>query len=538
MANELTKMFVHYSGTVQEFKNANLETKYNNQIVFIKGGANGNGEAVYTHGKYYGDVKAALAALTQQVNDLKYFTSISDGTKTASASGKNGVITFNAVDPTQVAVEVDSNGVTIGLTDAFKKSVSDNTTNVANVRTDLGNVGDQANSKGSAFARIANLAAVVGQLTGAEGGELKSVESQITEAIGALRTEIVGTLDNADAKTLQAINDELDAIDAKWASYISKAELATEVSDNDGVKVNVTVKTKDGKVSDVVVDETQLEAALNLKANAADVYDKAGAEGMAQGKVNALAGGAVKDNADAIAVLKGNDTVDGSVDKKIKDAINAFEQKVTDDNTINTLKELVDYVAGAKGGDKLADAIAQIAENKGKIETLNGDDKTAGSVAKAIADEALIRKDADDTINARIDSIASVVGAPESDVEATGIFKVIEENEKTTSNALTDLNTRLQDVESKKESIESALQVPDIATGNANGTISVKGVDVKVKGLGSAAYTETSAYATAAQGAKADTAYQKPTAGIPASDLAFAVYTQAEVDAMWAWEEL
>lgn len=125
MANELTKMFVHYSGTVQEFKNANLETKYNKQIVFIKGGTNGNGEAVYTHGKYYGDVKAAIAALTQQVNDLKYFTSISDGIKTASASGKNGVITFNAVDPTQVAVEVDSNGVTIGLTDAFKKSVSD-----------------------------------------------------------------------------------------------------------------------------------------------------------------------------------------------------------------------------------------------------------------------------------------------------------------------------------------------------------------------------------------------------------------------------
>lgn len=281
MANELTKMFVHYSGTVQEFKNANLETKYTNQIVFIKGGANGNGEAVYTHGEYYGDVKAAIAALTQQVSDLKYFTSISDGTKTASAAGKNGVITFNAVDPTQVAVEVDSNGVTIGLTDAFKKSVSDNTTNVTNVRTDLGTKDDQANSKGSAFARIANLAAVVGQLTGAEGGELKSVESQITEAIEAFRTEIVGTLDTTDAKTFQAINDELDAIDAKWASYISKAELATEVSDNDGVKVNVTVKTKNGKVNEVVVDETQLEAALNLKANAADVYTKTDADAMA-----------------------------------------------------------------------------------------------------------------------------------------------------------------------------------------------------------------------------------------------------------------
>lgn len=41
---------------------------------------------------------------------------------------------------------------------------------------------------------------------------------------------------------------------------------------------------------------------------------------------------------------------------------------------------------------------------------------------------------------------------------------------------------------------ESALQQKDIVTGLTNGTISVKGVDVKVKGLGSAAYTESSAY--------------------------------------------
>ena len=45
---------------------------------------------------------------------------------------------------------------------------------------------------------------------------------------------------------------------------------------------------------------------------------------------------------------------------------------------------------------------------------------------------------------------------------------------------------------------------PVIATGATNGTIAVDGVDVAVKGLGSAAYTEAGAYATAAQGTKAD----------------------------------
>ena len=60
---------------------------------------------------------------------------------------------------------------------------------------------------------------------------------------------------------------------------------------------------------------------------------------------------------------------------------------------------------------------------------------------------------------------------------------------------------------------DSALQKGDIATGATNGTIAVDGTDVAVKGLGSAAYTESSAYATSAQGTKADQAYAALTWG-------------------------
>lgn len=41
---------------------------------------------------------------------------------------------------------------------------------------------------------------------------------------------------------------------------------------------------------------------------------------------------------------------------------------------------------------------------------------------------------------------------------------------------------------------DSAVQGSDIKTGTANGSISVKGTNVPVKGLGSAAYTESTAY--------------------------------------------
>lgn len=69
--------------------------------------------------------------------------------------------------------------------------------------------------------------------------------------------------------------------------------------------------------------------------------------------------------------------------------------------------------------------------------------------------------------------------------------------------------------------------VQSIATGNDNGTILVTDGDghggtqttpVAVKGLKSAAYTETSAYATAAQGTLADNAVRSVTGGTPANN--------------------
>ncbi len=53
----------------------------------------------------------------------------------------------------------------------------------------------------------------------------------------------------------------------------------------------------------------------------------------------------------------------------------------------------------------------------------------------------------------------------------------------------------------------NANTVHTVTAGSANGTIAVDGRNVNVTGLGSAAYTNTDAYATAQQGAKADAVY-------------------------------
>jgi hypothetical protein len=107
------------------------------------------------------------------------------------------------------------------------------------------------------------------------------------------------------------------------------------------------------------------------------------------------------------------------------------------------------------------------------------------------------------------------------------IQNIIVENERVTAEALTNLDGRVIALEGKNATIDSALQAADIVSGSANGTISVKGADVAVKGLASAAYTEASAYATAAQGAKADAAAPQAT-----------TYTKDEVNALLEWEEV
>lgn len=112
-----SKMFVHYSGTKATFIAAGYPAQYTDKIVFISGDAEGNGAAVYTHGKYYGNLEEAIAA-------LKFFSKISAGGSTAEAGGNNGTITFTADDPATVAVKVDEKGVHFGLTDAFKTAVN------------------------------------------------------------------------------------------------------------------------------------------------------------------------------------------------------------------------------------------------------------------------------------------------------------------------------------------------------------------------------------------------------------------------------
>lgn len=143
----------------------------------------------------------------------------------------------------------------------------------------------------------------------------------------------------------------------KLAQTSGTGDVSTDI-DNLNKKINSLVN-KIGKASTDSEAASGLYALIEAAQKQADkgVADAKAADDKAQSAQNDLDAleavvGAddttglrkrIKANEDAIGVLNG--TGKGSVDKAVKDAIDDFASKVTDDGTINTFKELVDWVA-------------------------------------------------------------------------------------------------------------------------------------------------------------------------------------------------
>lgn len=126
--------------------------------------------------------------------------------------------------------------------------------------------------------------------------------------------------------------------------------------------------------------------------------------------------GRVTANEQAIGVLIGNSSVDGSVDKKIADAINTFATQVTDDGIINTYKEALNYIA--THGAEYTALLGEVEGNAAAIETLGGRMDTA--------------EGAIDAVEARMDTAEGKITALET---ASGTFALKTELEAETSRA-------------------------------------------------------------------------------------------------------
>lgn len=110
-------------------------------------------------------------------------------------------------------------------------------------------------------------------------------------------------------------------------------------------------------------------------------------------------------NTDAIATLNGDSAVEGSVDKKVADAINEFATQISDDGTINTYKEILNYIS--EHGGEANDMMAAIEV----LEALVGDTAVATQIANAIAAENLEQYATDDELAEAVARIVVLEGA-------------------------------------------------------------------------------------------------------------------------------
>lgn len=75
----------------------------------------------------------------------------------------------------------------------------------------------------------------------------------------------------------------------------------------------------------------------------------------------------VQENHDSLLILNGEG--DGSIKKQINDSINEFATQISDNDTIDTFKELIDFAAA--NGKDLNNLLLEINNVKSKVESQN-----------------------------------------------------------------------------------------------------------------------------------------------------------------------
>ena len=410
-----SKMFVHYSGTKATFIASGYPAQYTNKIVFISGDAEGNGAAVYTHGKYYGNLEEAIAA-------LKFFSKISAGGSTAEAGGNNGTITFTADDPATVAVKVDEKGVHFGLTDAFKTAVN------ATLPNRIKAIEDD-------YLTSADETAIKEELVGTSGDA--STANTVYGAKKYAEEKAEAAQSAAEAKA-QAAQDKAD-------------EVAADLGDVDGL--STTSKTAVGAINEVL-------AAVGTGGTAAVVA------------VNAKGG--TDDYAQVYEITQGGVSV----------------------GTINIPKELV-----VESGEVVVNPSGQAAGTYIKLVLQNVAEPLYIDVAKLVdvytaaqgAAQVQLAINGSNEISAAI--VAGSIGTTE-----------LGDNAVTTA--------KIADANVTKEKLSAALQG------------SIDKADAAAPQATTYTKTEVDGLISTSEGKLAD--YYKKTE----------TYSQAEVDAMWEWEEL
>lgn len=162
---------------------------------------------------------------------------------------------------------------------------------------------------------------------------------------------------------------EIGLVDAKVTGLTTKVnDLVTaggEPNKLEGIKVNGTLLALTDKIADILIAEGKTNGVdIPVHGLAALAYKSEVAESDLAAALKAIIDAKAK-QAD-LDTLTGNG--EGSISKMIDAAINKFATDVTDDNVVNSYKELIDWVA--KHGPEATKMAGGISENKTAIADL------------------------------------------------------------------------------------------------------------------------------------------------------------------------
>ena len=169
-------------------------------------------------------------------------------------------------------------------------------------------------------------------------------------------------------KSSYALQKDLTALSERVNDLVTAGG---EPNKLEGIKVNGTLLTLTDKIADILIQESTANG--NISVNNIDVpihglaalaYKSEVSESDLASTLKAILDAKAK-QAD-LDVLTGNG--EGSINKKIDAAINKFATDVTDDNVVNSYKELIDWVA--QHGPEATQMASGISENKTAIANL------------------------------------------------------------------------------------------------------------------------------------------------------------------------
>ena len=366
-----TKMFVHYPGTVDAFKALPNIAEYEKKIVFIKGGADGQGAAIYTHGEYY----TSAYEIEKLVSNLKAISGVmvnSDRNTLKVATTHDGVLNFCA-DGETVAVTMDGPGITISVSEAFRNRVSA-------LEASLGapKANDPGKADGTAYERIAKLASDVAALGGASG----SIASQINAALDALDFTDTEAATGKYVSSVAQVNGKISVSHEALPTYT-----LVEGATNGTVKFNNTEVKVHGLGSAAYTD--------------AGAYDAAGAAGAVDSKLTTHVNDKVA-HITADERQKWNDTK-AAVDTFLGDNLGEDAQDV-----IDTLKDIQEYITNDGAA---ADALVKRVADLEKIDhdAYKEADETKLTEAKQYVDSRFTNE-----VTGKFDTVGSANAAKEA----------------------------------------------------------------------------------------------------------------------------